>query len=95
MENTISQAAFEFTVEKIAQANKRLVIIIVALIIALIGSNIAWIVYEAQFEDTITTETTQTVEQNADNGTNRFIGGNYYGNTESNNENENDEIPNP
>ena len=84
MENTISQAAFEFTVEKIAQANKRLIIIIIALIIALIGSNIAWIVYEAQFEDTTTqATTTQTVTQDAANGENHFIGGNYYGKTDS------------
>ena len=91
MENTISQVAFEFTVEKMAQVNKRLVIIIIALIIALIGSNIAWIVYESQFEDKVTT-TTQTVEQNADNGENHFIGGDYNGNAKSYN---NDNNKNP
>lgn len=91
MENTISQVAFEFTVEKMAQAQKRLVIIIFLLIIALVGSNIAWVIYEAQFEETATT-TTQTVEQNADNGENHFIGGDYNGNAESYN---NDNNKNP
>lgn len=91
MENTISQVAFEFTVEKMAQAQKRLVIIIFMLIIALVGSNIAWVIYEAQFEETATT-TTQTVEQNADNGENHFIGGDYNGNAESYN---NDNNKNP
>ena len=54
-ENSISQAAFEFTIEKMAQVQKRLFIIIIFLIIALVGSNVAWIVYESQFEKTQTT----------------------------------------
>lgn len=48
---------------------KRLWIIILVLIIALIGTNGAWLYYESQFE-TITTEVTQ---ENAD-GYNNYIG---------------------
>ena len=48
---------------------KRLWIVILVLIIALIGTNGAWLYYESQFE-TITTEVTQ---ENAD-GYNNYIG---------------------
>lgn len=48
---------------------KRLWIVILVLIIALIGTNGAWLHYESQFE-TITTEVTQ---ENAD-GYNNYIG---------------------
>ena len=78
--NNVSEAALEFAVEKMAQAQKRLFIIIILLIIALVGSNIAWVIYESQYENIV-----QTVEQEADNGENRFIGGDYYGEADSNN----------
>lgn len=83
MENTISQVAFEFTIEKMAQTQKRLFIIIIVLILALIGSNAAWIAYESQYEDIV-----QEVEQKADNGENHFIGGDLYSIPENNNEKE-------
>jgi flagellar basal body-associated protein FliL len=42
---------------------KWLMIIIVILIIALIGTNIAWFIYESQFQvETTNSEQTQTVE---------------------------------
>lgn len=55
---------------------KSLIAVIIVLIVLLVGSNIAWIVYENSFEDYVIT---QDVEQDADNGTNNFIGGDYYG----------------
>lgn len=42
---------------------KRLWIVILVLIIALIGTNGAWLYYESQFEDVVTTE---IVQENAD-----------------------------
>ena len=53
---------------------KRLWITIILLIILLVGSNIGWLVYESQFEDV-----TQTIEaeQQADNGRNTIVGGDY------------------
>ena len=63
----VSQAAFEFTIEKMSQAMKRMLIIIILLIVALIGTNIAWILYESQYE----TETYQVV---ADDGNANYIG---------------------
>ena len=47
----VTQAAFEFTIEKMAQTQKRLFIIILVLILALIGTNVGWIIYESQFEN--------------------------------------------
>lgn len=78
-----------YVVHEAAQArserhSKRLWIIILVMIGALIGTNLAWIVYENSFENyTIT----QEVEQDADNGTNNFSGGNMYGETEDKNNN--------
>lgn len=59
---------------------KKLWAIIILLIVLLCGTNAAWIVYESQFE---TVDITQEVEQEADNGINRFVGGDYYGAAES------------
>lgn len=60
--------------------NKRLWIVVLVLIGALIGTNLAWIVYENSFEDYVIT---QEVEQDADNGTNSFVGGDVYGEAEN------------
>jgi hypothetical protein len=48
--NSISEAAFEFTVEKMNQTIKRMLIIIIMLIIAVIATNVGWIIYESQYE---------------------------------------------
>lgn len=61
-------------------ANKRSFIIILILIIALIGTNLGWLIYESQFE---TATITQEVQQEADNGINTFIGGDVIGETDS------------
>ena len=59
---------------------KRLWICVLVLIIALIGTNGAWIWYNAQFEDVVWT---QEVVQDAENGTNNFVGGDDSGNAKS------------
>jgi hypothetical protein len=61
---------------------RRMWIVVLVLIGALIGTNLAWIIYENSFEDCVIT---QEVEQDADNGTNNFVGGNIYGETENQN----------
>lgn len=54
---------------------KRLWIALILTIVLLVGTNIAWIVYENQFEDV-----SITTEQTADNGSNNYaIGGDYLG----------------
>lgn len=62
---------------------KRLWVIILLLVLLLFGSNLAWIVYESQYQ---TVSVTQEVEQDADSGSNNFVGGDYIGSTEGNND---------
>lgn len=59
---------------------KRLWVIIILLVVLLFGSNAAWVYYESQFADEVIT---QEVTQEADNGINRFVGGDYYGEADS------------
>ena len=55
-------------------------IVCLVLIVLLVGSNIGWLVYENSFEDVVIS---QEVEQDAENGENRFIGGDMIGETEN------------
>ena len=59
---------------------KRLWILIILLVVLLFGSNAAWIWYESQYQEITVT---QDVQQDADFGSNHFIGGDYYGESES------------
>ena len=58
--------------------NKRLWIVILVLIGALISTNLAWIIYENSFEEVITTE--EIIVEADDNGNANYIGqdGNIY-----------------
>lgn len=67
---------------------KRLWIVVIILIVALIATNAGWIYYESQFVYEETT-ITQEVEQEAENGVNHFIGGDYYGETADTDNNDN------
>jgi hypothetical protein len=72
---------------RLERTNKRLWILSILLVVLLVGSNAGWIWYESQFEDVVTTtETYQDVLQDADNGSNTFVGGDYYGEAESQDE---------
>lgn len=62
---------------------KRLWILLAIVTVLLVGSNVAWIAYESQFETVVVT---QDVEQDATDGINHFIGGDYYGASESEND---------
>ena len=53
METNVPYAALELMSEKMSQTIKRLIVIIVVLIFALLGTNIAWIIYESQFDTAI------------------------------------------
>lgn len=58
---------------------RRLWILALVLVILLVGTNVAWLWYESQFE-TIATETQMDVQQEADsNSRNIVIGGDWYG----------------
>ena len=56
---------------------KRLWITILVLISLLVGTNAAWLYYESQWETVY-----QEVTQEADNGTNNFVGGDVIGETD-------------
>ena len=80
---SIPYAAYELSMARAERTAKRLWITILTLIFLLVGSNCAWLWYEEQFE---TVECTQEVTQEADNGTNNFVGGDVIG--ETNNQND-------
>ena len=77
---TVPYVAHEFAMARAERQSKRLVAVIILLVLLLVGSNIGWLVYENSFEDYVIT---QEVEQEADNGENHFIGGDYVGETKS------------
>lgn len=56
---------------------KRLWITTLILIFMLVGTNAAWLYYESQWETIY-----QEVTQEADNGTNNFVGGDVVGETD-------------
>lgn len=73
-----------YTVYETAQARadrrfKRMWWLVIILFIAFVSTNAGWIYYASQFE---TVTTTIEAEQEADNGTNYVVGGDY-GKTES------------
>lgn len=76
----ISFVVHEASEERHTREKKNIVIcftaIIIALVIALIGTNLAWILYDKSMENvTETTETTTyDIEQDNESGNNNFIG---------------------
>lgn len=76
---TVPYVVHESAMARSERHNKRLWIVILVLAVALIGTNLAWVIYENSFEDYVIT---QEVEQDSDNGTNNFVGGDVYGETE-------------
>ena len=86
--------AFESALEREDRKHKRAFILNIVLVIyaflmtaLFVASNYWWIEYEKQFEDIVTTTTTQTITQDSEGGSNTyngdFIGGDYYGETDS------------
>ena len=82
----ISFVVHEASEERHTREKKNLVIcftcIVIFLIIALIGTNLAWLIYDKSMEtvtETVETATYEDVEQNADNGGTNVIGGDING----------------
>lgn len=87
-EKLIPFVAHESMMVRMERTNHRLWILCIFLVICLIASNFAWIVYESQWE--VVEETTTDVTQDSGNGgENRLniVGGDYYGETDSTNDN--------
>ena len=66
---------------------KWLIAVIVILIVLLVGSNVAWLVYENSFEEVVTTE--EVIVDADDNGNANYIGqdGNIYNGEDNSKEN--------
>ena len=79
MEERNFLAWHEGDMARMERANKRLWVVIIILIIALIGSNAAWIYYENSFEDIVSYE----AEQETEHGSNYFVGGDFNAETKS------------
>lgn len=86
---TVSLLTYESEMLHRERTERRLWIVILLLIAALVASNVGWLWYESQFETVITT---QTVMQDAEDGKNVFVGGDFYGEA---NRNDNDQDQDP
>lgn len=80
-DKNISYIAYESALYHTNKANKRMFVICVILAVALIFSNLGWILYERQFEtveesvtETSRTTTSYDVEQSGDGDTQNIIG---------------------
>lgn len=81
---TVPYVVHESAMARNERHNKRLWVVILVLIGALVASNLAWIVYNSQFE---VVEESVAIEQENDNGDNNYIGENgdiTYGEAEDN-----------
>ena len=79
-EKMVSFICHEADMTRLERANKRLFVVVIILIVALVGSNGAWIYYESQFEE-ISTQI--EAEQETSDGSNYVVGGDFYEPTES------------
>lgn len=85
MEERNFLAWHEGDMARMERANKRLWIVIIILIVALIGSNAGWIYYESQFVDEISAEIEQDVETGKGDAYVNGIGDFNYGKGETEN----------
>lgn len=66
-------AVYEASEERHASRYKGFLAVIILLVVLLVGSNIAWLVYQSQFE--VIEETSEMYEADADDGGNAIING--------------------
>lgn len=77
-DTTVPRIVFESEMARAERNLKRLWLLVLVLVFLLVGSNLAWIVYENQYEDVVIR--TQEVEQSVDgDGYNQFVGGDLIG----------------
>ena len=87
-DKSIPYFAHEGMMVRMERTNHRLWILSIVLIICLIVSNLAWILYESQFEyyeEETTQEVTQEAETEDGDAINRFTGGDNYGEGDTDN----------
>ena len=85
LNETMSRAAHELDMARTERANRRLWVVVILLIFLLVGSNIAWIYYENQFEDSVTTTTIDATQEGS--GNNTVVGGDYGTKSENHKDN--------
>lgn len=85
LNETMTRAAHELDMARLERANRRLWFVLILLIFLLVGSNIAWIYYENQFEDSITTTTIDATQEGS--GNNTVVGGDYGTKSENHKDN--------
>ena len=73
-DSSVPYLVHEGVLARMERTIRRLWILLIILIVLLVWSNIAWLVYESQIEDV-----TITAEQTADTGNNYAVGGDYNG----------------
>ena len=81
MDKQVDFAVHEGMLARMERSQRRMFILCILLIIALVGSWIGFFVYESQFEDVVI-----TAEQSADTGNNYAVGGDMYGNEAESND---------
>lgn len=79
------QYVFDVITSQMERTIRRLWILCIILVVLLVGSNIAWFMYESQFETVTQTTTTQEVNQEGDS--NIVVGGDYGKTDSKNNDN--------
>jgi hypothetical protein len=57
---------YESAMARLERTNKRLCTLCLIILLALMGTNIAWVVYENQFEDVVTVTQDADVDGNSD-----------------------------
>lgn len=85
--NSVPYLVHEGSMARMDRIIKRLWVVIILLIVMLVATNGCWIWYNSQFETVEESTTTQSVEQDAKDGTNNFVGGDVNGETDSNDNN--------
>lgn len=65
---TISQAAYECAMARADRQNRRMWILALVLIAALVLSNLAWAIYESQFENISQVTEEYSIDQQSDRG---------------------------
>lgn len=83
---TCSYIFFESEMARLERVNRRWFVAWLITFVLLIGCVAGFLYYESQFVDEVVT---QEVVQEADNGENHFIGGDYDGTADSTNNEEN------
>ena len=78
----IPYIVYEGTMARFERIIRRLWIVCIILILALLGTNAGWLIYQSQFETVESTSVEQDVNAMADDGSDlnlTTVGGDYYG----------------